>query len=74
MSRAVIVAGYLVLGTALLLMQRAAVRGERQHRSPRLTTFGELLDVFLRRGPLRWLVLTGWLWLGWHVFARVEWR
>lgn len=36
-------------------------------------TFGEALSVALHRRPVRLLVLAGWLWLGWHLFVRVDW-
>ncbi|MGH2395065.1 MAG: DUF6186 family protein [Candidatus Limnocylindria bacterium] len=28
----------------------------------------------LRHRPARILMLAGWLWLGWHIFVRVDWR
>ena len=28
----------------------------------------------LRIRPVRVALLAGWLWLGWHVFVRVDWQ
>lgn len=68
MTRLVTVAGYVlvvVLGLGLELVAR---------RTRRLATFEEVLDAALRRWPLRMLLQAGWLWIGWHVFVRVDWR
>jgi len=36
----------------------------------RLPTFGALIDRATRRPVWRVLLLVGWMWLGWHFFAR----
>ncbi len=68
MTRAVTLAGYAVLAACALGLERAA------RRSRRLATFGEALDVVLRRRSARVALVAGWLWLGWHLFVRVHWR
>lgn len=74
MSRDVTLAGYVVLAAALVVRELTALRARRKHRVQRPLTFGELVVVLVRRGQIRWPLLVGWLWLGWHLFARVEWR
>jgi hypothetical protein len=67
-TRTLILAGYLaVLVGALVLETAARCRG-----TP--ATFGIALGAVLRHRPARLLLLTAWLWLGWHVFVRVDWR
>ncbi|MGO9082945.1 MAG: DUF6186 family protein [Streptosporangiaceae bacterium] len=36
----------------------------------RIPTIGEWLGYVMRKPIGRFLVLLGWLWLGWHYFAR----
>jgi hypothetical protein len=75
MNRGITLAGYVVLAAALVLREFLAWRARRQHRARRPLTFGELLVVAVgRRSEIRWLLLVGWLWLGWHLFSRVDWR
>ena len=74
MSRAATLAGYLVLAAAMALLQLAAWRARRQHRPGRSLTFGELIAALVQRSQVRWPLLVAWLWLGWHLFARVDWR
>lgn len=39
----------------------------------RLPTLGLAVRAATRQWPaLRWLLLAGWLWVGWHVFARAD--
>ena len=68
MTRLVTLVGYGVIAVCALGLEVVA-RG-----SGRIATFGQLLDVMLRRWPVRALLLAAWLWLGWHVFVRVDWR
>ena len=63
MSRAVTLAGYAILAAAAFALQ---VSGR--------TRFGEVVEALTRHWPFRLLLLAGWLWLGWHLFARVAWR
>jgi hypothetical protein len=57
--------GYLLIAAvAVALTVRHGRRPDRQ---------GSALDglrVLQRRSIGRWLVLLGWWWLGWHLFAR----
>jgi hypothetical protein len=36
----------------------------------RFPTLGDLLDLLLRPRLGRWVILLGWLWLGWHLLVR----
>jgi hypothetical protein len=62
-----------MLGYALLLASGIGLELVAR-RSRRLPTFGQALGLALRRWPLRLLLQAGWLWVGWHVFVRVDWR
>lgn len=65
MSRAVTLAGYVVIVGAIVAYQ---VAGLIWRRTP---TLGRALATVLSRWrSARWLVLAGWLWLGWHLFVR----
>lgn len=73
MNRGITLAGYVALAAALALQEVSARRARRQHRVRRPLTFAELVSV-VRLSHLRWPLLAGWLWMGWHLFARVNWR
>lgn len=36
----------------------------------RLPTLGAVVRRMVARGPVRCLLVLGWIWLGWHAFAR----
>ncbi|MGH9227884.1 MAG: DUF6186 family protein [Acidimicrobiales bacterium] len=60
-----------LLGYTLLAL--AAVGAEVAARRRGSGTFGDALTLTLRTRPVRFLLLAGWLWLGWHLFVRVDW-
>jgi hypothetical protein len=64
--------GYGVIAACGVMLELAARRSPA--RSRRVATFGEALDTALQRWPVRVVVLAGWLWLGWHLFVRVDWQ
>jgi Family of unknown function (DUF6186) len=66
MTRPVTLAGYVVIAVVAIGVEIAARRRGG-------TTFGEALAVVLRPWPARVVVVAAWLWLGWHLFARVDW-
>lgn len=75
MSRLVTLLGYGVIAAWAVVLEVAARLSRRsrpESRGP--ATFGDVLDTALRPWPVRVVVLAGWLWLGWHLFARVNWR
>jgi len=67
MTRLVTLVGFALIAACALGLEVAA------RRSGRLATFGDALSAALRRWPVRLLLQAGWLWLGWHLFVRVEW-
>jgi Family of unknown function (DUF6186) len=67
-TRALTLVGYVVVAIAAAGLELAARRWRRGAR------LGDVLGVALRRGPVRLVVLAGWLWIGWHLFVRVHWR
>ena len=67
MTAGLTVAAYAAVVVAAVALEVAA-RGARPPR------FGEVLAAALRIRPVRVVVLAGWLWLGWHVFVRVDWQ
>lgn len=67
MTRLVTLAGYAAIAAWALGLEVAARRGAGG-------TLGDALAVALRPWPVRMIVLAAWLWLGWHVFVRVDWR
>lgn len=68
MSRILTLLGYAIIAVCAVGIEVAA------HRSGRVSTFPEALSVALRRWQFRVVLQAGWLWLGWHLFVRVEWR
>jgi Family of unknown function (DUF6186) len=67
MTRTLTLLGYAVVAAAAVGLELAARRGM-------CATFGEALSAAVRRRPVRLLLIAGWLWLGWHVFVRVDWQ
>jgi hypothetical protein len=68
-SRSLILAAYVAVAVAALALETSARR-----RSEGGGTFGAAVGSGLRHRPVRLLLLAGWLWLGWHLFVRVDWR
>jgi Family of unknown function (DUF6186) len=67
MTRLVTLAGYVVILAAAVALEIGARRRGG-------ATFGDTLAVALRPWPVRLAVVAAWLWLGWHLFVRVDWR
>lgn len=68
MSRILTLVGYAVIAVCAVGLEVAA-RG-----SGRFATLPEAISLAVRRWPVRVVLQAGWLWLGWHLFVRVEWR
>ena len=64
MSRTITLAGYCLLAAALAGLQLASLV------SGRTPTIGQVASMIASRRSGRWLLLAGWLWLGWHLFVR----
>lgn len=71
MTRTVTLAGYLVLAAASVAVEIAA---RWPGRTGGVATLSSLLAAALRRPVVRALAMAAWLWLGWHLFVRVDWR
>jgi hypothetical protein len=59
-----------ISGFALLLGLALAMDVRARRPSSHLSTAAAYLGALMRPTWGRWLVLLGWLWLGWHFFAR----
>jgi hypothetical protein len=63
--RVITIAGFAIVIAVLLLLEFLG----RRKSSP-IPTLGEVFGYAMRPRAGRLLVLLGWLWLGWHFFAR----
>lgn len=59
-----------LLGYAVLVVAAAGLGVAARRRGS--GTFGDALTLAMRYGPVRFVLLAGWLWLGWHLFVRVH--
>jgi hypothetical protein len=66
MTRVITLCGFAVIAAAMMAAQLAALRGRRVAR------LGAALRVLMRAGVGRALLVSAWLWLGWHLFVRVR--
>ena len=64
-TRVITIIGFACVIAALILLE---IIGRR--RASRVPTLGEWLGYLMRARAGRALILLGWLWLGWHYFAR----
>ena len=65
-TRTITIAGFVALIAALVVLE---AMGRRP--GSRIPTAGEWLGYVMRPRAGRALILAGWLWLGWHYFARL---
>ena len=65
MTRLQTLVSYALIGVALVLYDLVARRRGR-------VTFTRFAAALTHWRPTRWTLLAAWLWLGWHVFARVD--
>lgn len=64
MSRTTTLVGYCLIAAALLGCQLASLV------SRRIPSIGQVASLIASRRAGRWLLLAGWLWVGWHLFVR----
>lgn len=64
-TRVITIIGFVAVIGAMVVLEIVARRP-----SSRIPTLGEWLGYVMRRKTGRALILLGWLWLGWHYFAR----
>lgn len=60
----------LLTAYAALVLAMVATEAWARRDPDRRTTLDDLVGALVRIPPLRWLLLAGWMWLGWHVFVR----
>lgn len=66
MTRTVTQAGYAVIGGAMMVMQ---IAGLLSLRRPTLSAVARLVT---RTNVGRAVLLSSWLWVGWHLFVRAH--
>ena len=66
MTRTVTLAGYAVIASAMGIVQVVGLL------SARVPTIGTVIRLVTRRAAGRWVLVAGWLWLGWHLFVRAS--
>lgn len=64
MSRTSTLIGYCFIAAALMGCQLAS------RVSRRIPSIGQVASLIAARPAGRWLLLAGWLWVGWHLFVR----
>jgi hypothetical protein len=64
-THGITIIGFIAAIAALVTLE---ILGRR--KIGRIPTIGEWLGYVMRPSAGRALVLAGWLWLGWHFFAR----
>ncbi len=64
MSRTTTLVGYGLIAAGLVACQLASLVWRR------IPTIGQAASVVTSRRAGRWLLLAGWLWVGWHLFVR----
>ncbi len=64
-TRAITIIGFSAVIATLIVLEMLGRR-----KTNNIPTLGEWLGHVMRRPAGRALVLLGWLWLGWHYFAR----
>ena len=65
MTRAVTIAGFVVIAIAMVGYEIRARRGDG-------ATIADVLGMLMRTRVGYVVVLASWLWLGWHVFVRSD--
>ena len=66
MTRGVTLAGFALLAVAALVAELVA-------RRRGTATLGDLVGLAIRPRGARFVLMAAWLWLGWHLFVRVDW-
>ena len=66
MTRVITLCGFAAIAAAMMAAQVAALRGRR------VAPVGAALRVLMRTAVGRGLLVSAWLWLGWHLFVRVH--
>ena len=67
MTRSLTLLGYVLLMAVAVAMEIVA-------RRRGTATLGDVLRRSVSWQPFRLALLAAWLWLGWHLFVRVDWQ
>ncbi len=59
-----------MIGFAALILSLFVLEFLARRKASRIPTLGRWLGYVMRPKAGRLLILLGWLWLGWHYFAR----
>lgn len=59
-----------IAGFAVVIVVLAALEILGRRKSSPIPTLGQILGYAMRPRAGRFLILVGWLWLGWHFFSR----
>lgn len=64
-TRVITIVGFVIAIAALFVLEYLGRRSDN-----RIPTLGQWLGFIMRPRAGRFLILLGWLWLGWHYFSR----
>jgi hypothetical protein len=64
-TRVITIVGFVIAIAALFVLEYLGRRADN-----RIPTLGQWLGFIMRPWAGRFLILLGWLWLGWHYFSR----
>ena len=64
------VVGWALIAAAALAWEWIGLRA----RGDEWPTVSDLVRWAMRSPVGRWVLFALWLWLGWHLFVRVDWR
>jgi len=59
-----------IIGFAVVIIALAGLEILGRRKNSPIPALGELLGYAMRPRAGRFLILLGWLWLGWHFFSR----
>jgi Family of unknown function (DUF6186) len=59
-----------IVGFAAVILAAGGLEVLARREASRIPTLGQWLGYVMRPRARRLLILLGWLWLGWHYFAR----
>jgi hypothetical protein len=64
-TRVITIVGFVIAIAALFVLEYLGRRPDN-----RIPTLGQWLGFIMRPRAGRFLILLGWLWIGWHYFSR----
>jgi hypothetical protein len=61
---------FTIAGFATVILALFALEILARRKNSSIPTLGQILGYAMRPRAGRFLILLGWLWLGWHFFSR----